>query len=194
MVLEDLIRLDVRWLAREGLLRPGRQSVVTWGTKARVGVDAGHEHFRLRYTQDGAQHDHLITLRRTACHYGGHRTWVVCAASRCRRRSAVLYLHKGQFVCRRCTGLLYASQQASADWRLSIQSWKLRSRLGCDWGPLDIPATDLLKPKGMHHATFVRMVNRLADIERKDQARFMARIPGLCHSAYLNHDSCHLMA
>lgn len=129
---------------------------------------------RLQYTHNGRALDYVIQLSRTPCNYGGTRVWGICPARDCRRRVAVLYLCGGAFVCRHCTGLLYDSQSESATWRGISQSWKLRRRMGCDWGPYDMPAAYIPKPKWMHWKTHARMVARLQRVDRSSEAAFIA--------------------
>lgn len=169
-----MLRLDVRRLARQEVLVPGRSSRVHWGESAAIGVVAAEHYFRLQYTHNGRPVDYTILLSRTPCNYGGSRVWAICPAMGCTHRVAVLYLSGALFVCRHCTGQLYASQSESASWRDSRQSWKLRQQLGCAWGADDIPAAYIAKPKGMHWKTYARMVARLERVDLKAEAAFSA--------------------
>lgn len=140
---------------------------------------AAETHMRLQYAHNGRALDYVIQLSRTPCNYGGSRVWAICPARDCRRRVAVLYLRGGVFVCRHCTGLLYDSQRESATWRANSQSWKLRRRMGCDWGSYDMPAAYIPRPKGMHRKTHARMVARLQRVDRISAAAFMAGLERL---------------
>jgi hypothetical protein len=56
-----------------------------------------------------------VPIHRTECHLGGQRPWFNCMAytdgKLCGRRVAMLYQAGHMFACRRCLGLVYASQQ-----------------------------------------------------------------------------------
>ncbi len=60
-----------------------------------------------------------IDLTRTACHYGGHRYWLVCPVVKdgvyCGNRACKLYIPPGGkfFGCRHCYDLTYESCQKS---------------------------------------------------------------------------------
>lgn len=69
-------------------------------------------------------------------------------------------------MCRHCTGLLYASQAETANWRANLQAWKLRSLLGLEAGDTT-PASHIKRPKGKHHKAHQRDIDRLRRLERK---------------------------
>ena len=94
--LDEVYRLDVRWLHRHGYL-DGRSHWVTW---SRGEQQAGSLLLALqpegvvltyRYRVGGGDWEsvrQVVTLDWTPCHYGGTRPWFRCAG--CRRRVAVL--------------------------------------------------------------------------------------------------------
>jgi len=94
----------------------------------------------------------LVPIVRTKCGFGGTRPWFRC--DRCRRRAAILYLATGSgFACRRCLGLAYRSQSATAANRAISKARKLRERLGGGPSVLDpLPG----KPPRMHRQTYWR--------------------------------------
>ena len=69
-------------------------------------------------------------------------------------RAAILYCAAELFACRRCYGLLYASQQQTALDRCLEQARKIRMRLG---GGVDLLEPFPGRPKGMHRRTFLRL-------------------------------------
>ncbi len=56
-----------------------------------------------------------FSLSTTPCFFGGKRYWFLCPAEDegkpCNRRVGVLYFIRGEYACRRCANLAYASQQ-----------------------------------------------------------------------------------
>ncbi len=87
-------------------------------------------------------------------------------AARLGRRVARLYAHR-LFACRHCLRLNYASQQANKRDRALNRSWDLRRALGCDKGPLFLPAELIHKPKGMHWQTFGKKIKQLKRVDAR---------------------------
>ena len=172
---EVSFRLDVRELARRKMLTGGN---FTWRWRethsdrevGSIGVNVSGEVVRLNYTVSGAVHSHDVHLVRTACGFGGSRPWFLCP--RCGARVAVVSLRGRMFVCRRCGGVAYTSQCEDAIGRAWRRQSKLEQRLGENW----------VRPKGMHHATRARLMERIFACEmERDEAieAFLARVPGL---------------
>jgi hypothetical protein len=93
-----------------------------------------------------------ITIRWTKCHFGGLRPWFNCPGQNCNRRVGKLYWADGCFVCRRCLGLAYESQQQNPGVRAARRAEKIRARLG---GTAAEPFR--VKPRGMHWRTYRRL-------------------------------------
>ena len=160
--LEDVYRLDVRWLHRHGYL-DGWPHWVTW---AREGQQVGSLLLALqsegivltyRYQVGGGDWEdvrQVVTLDWTPCHYGGERPWFRCAG--CRRRVAVLCGASQWFLCRHCYALPYGSQQETAEDRHYRKVRKIRDRLGASHN-LTEPVWPWHKPKGMHWRTWERL-------------------------------------
>ena len=136
---------------------------------------------RLPYSAGGHHIDECIRIERTDCNYGGSRPWFQC--TRCYRRAAKLFLRGSRFACRKCHRLVYASQSQDAIGRSWLRQNRLEGRLGDDWS----------RPKGMHHQTYERLVERLLGCEeRRDDAiagfigRLMERHPSLRTDSLLN--------
>src|SRR5215218_3439514 len=140
---DGLLRLDVRRLARDGCLRPGRWDVA-WrrgeevlGRIAVIGRRDDPPEVTLEYrvrAGDGPWEPmrERIGLERTPCRYGGERPWFRCPG--CGRRRAVLYSVGGRFRCRGCHDLAYGSTREGAGERDHRRADGLRSRLGAPAG------------------------------------------------------------
>jgi hypothetical protein len=126
---EECERLDITWLARNDYIpaRPGerRGGPVHWqrpgeleGGSGRVGIAATYEQLTISYSytgDDGEQKldgTQTVQLARSPMPRGGQRVWALCPE--CGERVGVLYLARREgklvFACRRCQGIIYASQ------------------------------------------------------------------------------------
>ena len=161
---EDVKRLDLRYLQRHDLLRPGYRGMLSWSHggdetgSIHFGVTSTHLLLLYRYRAYGGAWEDVeewIELVWTPCHYGGQRPWMRCP--QCVRRVAMLYSGGRLFLCRHCYGLPYASQLESPIERLLRKAQKMRERLGAD---LSLFTRIEKKPKGMHWATFERLVRQ----------------------------------
>ena len=159
----DDLKIDVRWLRRQGGLTAGFQGELHWkrddepfGSLAYTVEDSrvvlsywarlGNAP-REAVTQD-------IFLTWTPCNYGGRRPWFVC---RCRKRVAILYAIGKYFLCRHCYNLVHASVNEGKRTRAYRKMLKIRRRLGCDD---NVWETHLVKPKGMPPATFRQLLDK----------------------------------
>lgn len=149
--------VDIAWLVREGLLKVGRWSTVTWSSRGKetgsIRIDSHPDFARMIYRTrerggewQGVQED--VPVVETATNFGGRRKWFVCLS--CRRRCRILY-GETHFRCRRCHNLKYESQYENAIGRAADRRHALRKRLGYE-GSLDEPFPP--KPKGMHWKTY----------------------------------------
>lgn len=116
--LEVLPALDVRTLSRTGVLVSGGHASValSYGSdELQVEVNAAPPLVLLAIRLPGGStlRPTMIFLESTRCNLGGSRAWWRCPA--CARRTAILYRTGGlwscRWVCRKCTGFLYRSQQ-----------------------------------------------------------------------------------
>lgn len=119
---DHALRLDVRWLAREGIIRPGVlvSTSLHWTRNSkpdgdiRVRYDAGRpdqlglDYYRTRGSLDAEWTDvhEIVALDRTPCHYGGERVWRRCTG--CGSRRGALYSRHGRFLRVPCNRLAYA--------------------------------------------------------------------------------------
>jgi len=148
--------LDVRKMAREGALRPGRRCTWTWRLRgaviASVETVTGDGGLEASYRLDGRPVAVWVAIVRTPCNYGGDRPWFQCPA--CHGRAATIYLCGPTLRCRRCARLAYTSQTEGALDRILRKVRKVASA----WGPGQAMIDPIwCKPKGMHQATFDRM-------------------------------------
>lgn len=165
---EPLHRVDVREWARRGYLSGACNFSWRW---TRGGENSGsigvHVHtpdvLTLRYTltQNEVRRDVVdrVSIVRTACPFGGTRPWFNC--TRCARRVAVLYLHRGGFACRHCQRVAYSSQSESVMSETWRKQRKIEARIGPNW----------VRPKSMRQLTYARLMDKLADcVMRRDRA------------------------
>ncbi len=161
------LRLDIRWLARVGLIRPGLSGWMPmyWTCNGKPSGD-----IRVRY--DGQRPDELIldyrtrgpyetdwtdirdvvALERTPCHYGGERIWCRCPG--CGSRRAVLYSVHGRFRCVPCNRLAYSSTREEP---LDRRGEKITDRLGAEREWVLNWLVPPFKPEGMHWRTYERL-------------------------------------
>lgn len=169
---DDYRKLDIRYLRRCGLLKPGRVSTVRWstggkltgGVTIRAFVGCIELDYKVRSLgTDWKMKRVSVNLVRSDCHLGGSRQWFECPTSSCRRRVAILY--GGEiFVCRTCRNLTYPSQYLPPWERSILKADRIRDRLG--WKPGIFNGLGWQKPKGMHWRTFERLVADYRAYER----------------------------
>lgn len=160
----DQRALDIRWLKRRDLLRPGLSFSVDWARNRQVvasilvEVDTDELVLSYRHQQFGGEwqsKNYPVALDWTPCNYGGRRAWFTCPAIGCGRRVATLYLGgSGIFACRHCWHLAYSSQREAIGDRAARRADRIRERLGWPAGILNPNGT---KPKGMHWRTYWRL-------------------------------------
>ena len=171
----DSMPLDIRKIARSGLLIPGRSFGWQWTVNdrpvasIRIRVDWESLVLSYRMKSTGEVVEQRVQTQTTPCHLGGQRHWFACPL--CSKRVAVVYAPGRYFACRQCCGLGYATQKESAGDRAATRADKLRKRLGWEAGILNGPGG---KPKGMHWKTFLRLKSHhdaLVQISLQDMAR-----------------------
>ena len=155
--------LDVRWLGRQGLLRPTGWLTLSWKagseTTASIRIRGGRDQVHLRYRHQpcgGAwkEESYAIRVVYTPCHFGGDRAWFLCPAVGCGRRVAVLF-GGGVFACRHCYRLVYPSTREDGWDRAIRRADTIRDRLGWQPGILNGMGP---KPKWMRWRTFDRLL------------------------------------
>ena len=170
----DSMPLDIRRIARRGLLIPGSSFGWQWTVNdrtvasIRIWVDRESLVLSYRMKSTGEVVEQRVQMQTTPCHLGGQRHWFTCP--RCSKRVAVVYAPGRYFACRQCCGLGYATQKESAGDRAATRADKLRKRLGWEAGILNGPG---VKPKVMHWKTFLRLKSQhdaLVQISLQDMA------------------------
>lgn len=173
----DYLHLDVRRLARDGLLEDGRRFDWHWTRNGeRVGsinisVQSLSITLDYRSRQGGGEWEPLkyqVRLLSQPCNFGGERKWFACPAKGCGRRVAILYGGR-IYACSHCYDLAYPSQREEPCYRHQRRANKIKERLGWegDWG---------VRPKGMHHRTFERLTAELSAWEFAADSAFNARL------------------
>jgi len=167
---ESLLKIDIGQWASQGKLVPGNHLTFTWSresqTIASIAIIVSQHFltFKYNWTPDGqgrAQNiSEHVPLERTACNYGGSRVWFQCPS--CNRRAAILYLVKGHWYCRKSLNVRYASQSMDVMDRMHRRIAKWENKL----------AEEGEKPKGMHRATYNRIIEKLSDAESRLDAAF----------------------
>jgi hypothetical protein len=161
-------RVDVRYLHREDLLKPGRWFSLRWSRANREtgsirGVVIGDEKpekviltYRHRSGPSGEWEDvrEPVELAWTACNFGGERPWFICPGAGCGRGVALLYGPRRYFLCRHCYELVYESQREDKMYRALRRAQKIRKHLG---GSANMMEPFPEKPKGMHLETYMSM-------------------------------------
>ena len=161
--------LDIRVLARKGLLRPNARFSWSWNRNGEpagsvtVSLDEGVGWLKLEYiwTRDGETTpvSDAFMVTHTPCNYGGRRPWLRCRW--CAKRCAVIYglSGDGRFGCRKCLRLGYTSESESPLDRAWRKTRKIEALL----------AEDGERPTGMRLRTYNLIVERLNEAEaRKD--------------------------
>ena len=176
-----MLSMDIRTLARRGLLNPGYFSL-TWKRSdgqetGNIGIKAETDRLHLSYKYRHPEEEWLpieavVEFDWTPCHFGGRRPWFRCPS--CGRQCAIIYGGK-YFSCRSCHNLAFPSENENPIDRLYRKAWKLREILEA---PRDLTRPILHKPRGMHWLTFERLTNKAHELEMQIFSE-MDRHPGL---------------
>lgn len=161
--------MDIRWLKRQGSLRPGVRSNVTFSNPRRAGGS-----YRLECHGDGIEirgegAAQWVRIVETPVHLGGARPWFCCP--KCGERAAILY--GPRFACRECKHVAYPSQRESPRFRPLLRAQKIRMALG---GDANMLAPFPPRPKGMHRVTYWRLQAKAAHLEKSALASLAARV------------------
>lgn len=180
----ESMRLDINWLARKGILVPGRISPVHWRVTngrplGKIYVAASAECvvllFRTRVpgSTEWRNVRQRILLNSIRTNFEGTRKNFACP--KCQRACRDLFAGRDNFVCRRCLHLAYLSQHQRSWERAGEQARVIARRLsGRDVGNLDVLPP---KPCGMRWSTYKRLSARhdqLTEIWRMGVADMLA--------------------
>lgn len=177
-MVEEVLDLDVAAFRRAGHLTEGARGSVTWrwtsGCVNEVRFAAGRACIAVAWRdRSGDPQTQRIDIRWTPCRFGGRRPWFECGS--CHRQVVKVYLTRGSWACRRCSGLNYECQM-SRDPSVSHRAMRLRRRLGIEDVWRAEPVGPIERPPGMRQRTFERLVARLREEEARYEARYMARL------------------
>lgn len=158
---ELCLHMDIRTIQRAGMLQGGYVGALRW-KHSHSGEAAGMVHFsaagssvRLDYGAAGKESSQSISITRTRCHFGGSRPWFVCPIRG--ERVAILYARDGRFACRRCQRVAYQSQSEDGMSRMNRKLRRIEAKIG----------PQCKRPKGMHRASFERLLDALCQCEDK---------------------------
>lgn len=162
---DEFRALDVRQLAKQGMLRPGHWREWQWKRNGdviawiRVRTEQHRVVLKYQHRVGGERwrcEEYPVHIVRTACHLGGSRPWFLCPGPGCGRRVAILY-GVGIFACRHCHQLAYPSTRENAGFRALRRAERLRQRLG--WLPGVLNGSGE-KPRWMRRTTFGRLIHQ----------------------------------
>ena len=161
---DEMHALDIRKIARAGLLKPGGSFTWKWSRGGNVLASIGGLidtatsvtlHYRTRRHGDEWQDKrYQVMVEWTACHFGGTRPWWNCPC--CGRRVAVLW-GGSTYACRQCQQINYESTRTAESSKPFDRAGKLRDRLG--WVP-GVAHGLGGRPKGMHMTTYSRLLQQ----------------------------------
>jgi hypothetical protein len=103
----------------------------------------------------GAMPNETLDVVYSSCHLGGRRPWFMCTKLGCGKRVAILYEHPRGFRCRACCGLDYRSHRERPYDRMLRRSRHIRAKVG---GGVNLVNVFPPRPKGMHWATYARLL------------------------------------
>ncbi len=186
--LEAGLKLDLNWLARSGLVRPGANigaRRISWATLDEDQIASGtitadmsgpKQHWFRIQTDDL---DQLIILAARPRHFGGFQWYFMCPKSN--RQVSILWKPPGAdgFRSRQAWGkqVAYRSQFCDAAGRADIGEARIKSRLiaGLDPEAWDLPP----KPKWMRWATYDRYGKQYEAYEKTLDNGFVAQVKTL---------------
>jgi hypothetical protein len=157
---EDYRRVDVRQLAREGMLKEGPWACRWVGREggralATLLVEPLGQLVDLTYREGPSTVTSKVSLTWTACHLGGERCWFRCPC--CGRRVALLLLEWARIACNRCVATTYRTQRVDVCGRTWIKQRKLEGRLG----------PGLARPAGMSTEIYSRILVGIRSCQRR---------------------------
>lgn len=168
---DSMHALDIRKIARAGLLVPGGTLTWQWSRGSNVLASIGGIvdsttsvtlHYRTRkHGCEWQDKRYQVMVEWTACNFGGERPWWLCPC--CGRRVAVLW-GGTTYACRQCHKLAYQSTRNTSESQAFARADKVRKQLGWRAG-IAYPPGD--KPKGMHQQTYERWLLRYYDLSNQ---------------------------
>ena len=135
---ESAHSIDLTWLRRRGMLKPGPHSL-EWSRGGEpagsISIVAQADGVRLLYWLTGPNGgrisvNELVPFRYTETRFGGRRQWLACL--RCGRRCRRIFGGR-HFRCRQCHGLKYGSRNESPAQRAMHRADRIANRLHDMW-------------------------------------------------------------
>ena len=174
---EEVKRIDIRYLNKQGLLNPNRTGKLSWNIGGEPSGNINYTMYEDTMTlnfkwqrygcEDWQSVKQTICFDRTPCNYGGERKWFLCP--HCHTRVAVLYGADVEFSCRHCYRLSYSSQGEDYMDRMMRKSNKISAKLLEDEnGYFD-------KPKGMHWRTYNNLILDFQSADNQANNALIAR-------------------
>jgi hypothetical protein len=170
--------LDANALAVRGCLRPGGSGIYPWAggngviiASIRFHCEAGRLYLSYATPADGERTE-IISISRVTYRSGARHSYFLCPGAGCGRRVFKLYRSRGRFLCRHCSGLVYASNYYEEHpWQRAFRrAAKLRRRLGVTGrGAPD-------KPKGMPVSAYERLLEAMLQAETEATEAGTARL------------------
>jgi hypothetical protein len=173
--------LDANVLAVRGCLQPGRSGIYPWagGNGVIVSIcfhcevlSTGWRLFLSYATPADGERIEIIPISRVTYRSSARRCYFLCPGAGCGRRVGKLYHSRGRFLCRHCSGLVYASHYYEQhSWQRAFgRANKLRRRLGITGrGAPD-------KPKGMPVSVYERLLEAVLQAETQATEAGTARL------------------
>lgn len=192
-IAEHCLKIDLAWMMRKGLAVPGgwRAGKLAWTCNGQPHGDISYSCdmsdpersvLELRFTTgasrgDPKDHVQRIHLSYTVPKLGGKRWWMHCPVNG--QRVGKLYVPPGGdiFASRKAWRIGYKSQRVSRRDAAFERLFRLQRRLGCSEGWGAYPS----RPKGMHHRTYERLMDRYWDIDEEcaiESMMFLQRLGG----------------
>lgn len=167
----SFFELDIRWLKRQGMLRPDAlswvQEHINGKPRGRLSFLAGEGEGVV--TIEGRRQ--LVLIEEMPVHLGGSRPWFRCGCGkRCAKIYGSPYAGGSRFTCRSCKRIAYPSQSEDPRYRPTRRAQRIRERLG---GSANLCMPFPVKPKGMHWATYDQAHAKAAAFEQRGIAGMM---------------------
>src|SRR5215467_9559082 len=178
---ESARSIDLAWLRRRGMLKPGPHSL-EWSSRGEpagsISVIAQVEGVRLLYWVTGSNGERssvneFVPFAYSQTRFGGRRQWLMCL--KCGRRCRRIFGGR-HFRCRQCHGLVYASRNESPAQRAMHRADRIANRLHDMWkgttkGKWEFPP----KPPRMRWKTYWRLAREYDELRRRWMAGVMGR-------------------
>ena len=172
---ESYRRIDSVWLQKHCAQAAGWSGHITW-TSAQgpsapsetnfINVSGGRDELTLsyRFRDNGGPWQDVcerVAVDWSPRRHGGGQAYFLCP--RCASRRRFLIGAGPRFLCTMCHGLVNASTREGEVDRVFRKLWKIKRRIGAD---LALEGRRGTRPKGMHRATYARLVKQVEMLER----------------------------